>query len=607
MFSSIMSIHPSNGPSPRARHGFLVVLEFLLYALLAALMLHATWLTWPDAFIDFSRELYLPWRVSCGDLLYRDVAYDFGPLSVYANTALFALLGRPSIHALFALNFVFWIATLLALRALLRRMAHPAVATLAVALFVLLFSFNRYLSCGNFNYLSPYSHELPRGLLLALGALLALDSAIRHRSATLSLSAGFLLGLVLFTKPEIAVSSVMACCILFILSLLRGLGRIPALNSTAALFGSASLRRVVLPFALGLLVALSLVLVPFAIALRSVSRAFRDALFNLYSDCLNPSLSSLLFYRKTLGVDDIPAHAFRLLRGALCAFLPFLAGGLLLPRISARPFQIAFVAIIASMAAIVGFHCCFLLNSALALAPVLFCLWGRGRPATETSHPSFGRAGLGRSPLAIAFSSFAFVLVTKMLLNATITFYGFVLALPAFCCAVLLFFRPPCPFPRAAIALALLVGFSAAAIRLQTRTLRHWDVRHPVHDSAYLVDPLNAQAFGSVLAWLRGNTRSGSTLAVLPEGAILNVLSDRPNPTPYVYLSQGDWLRLDSSAVLGAYSNALPDTLVLVRKAQDSEFGIDYATDLMAFLDPLYSPAFTFSVPTPEGPVPNAG
>lgn len=95
-------------------------LEFLLYAALAALMLHATWLTWPDAFIDFSRELYIPWRVSRGDVLYRDLAYYFGPVSVYINAVLFALLGSPSIHAPFALNFAFWIATLLALRAILR-------------------------------------------------------------------------------------------------------------------------------------------------------------------------------------------------------------------------------------------------------------------------------------------------------------------------------------------------------------------------------------------------------------------------------------------------------------------------------------------------------
>jgi hypothetical protein len=139
-------------------HRFTIALEFLLYATLTALMLWATWLTWPDAYVDFSRELYLPWRVSCGDVLYRDLAYYFGPVSVYLNAALFTILGRSSIHALFALNFAFWVATLLALRALLRHIASPRVATIAVSAFILLFSFSHYTDLGNDNFLAPYSH-----------------------------------------------------------------------------------------------------------------------------------------------------------------------------------------------------------------------------------------------------------------------------------------------------------------------------------------------------------------------------------------------------------------------------------------------------------------
>ena len=215
---------------PRSR--LLPALEFLLYSALTAFALHATWLTWPDAYIDFSRELYLPWRVSCGDVLYRDLAYDFGPVSVYTNAALFALLARPSIRALFALNFAFWLAILLALRALLRRIAPPLVATLSVSFFIALFSFNRYIVCGNFNYLAPYSHEITRGFLFSFLALLSLDSALapstrekgcgRPEKATqtrlsLLISSGVCYALVLFTKPELALATTAALAILFAL------------------------------------------------------------------------------------------------------------------------------------------------------------------------------------------------------------------------------------------------------------------------------------------------------------------------------------------------------------------------------------------------------
>ena len=43
-----------------------------LLALFVAL-LAATWLRWPDALVDFWRNLYIPWRLSEGALLYTDV------------------------------------------------------------------------------------------------------------------------------------------------------------------------------------------------------------------------------------------------------------------------------------------------------------------------------------------------------------------------------------------------------------------------------------------------------------------------------------------------------------------------------------------------------
>ena len=572
-------------PRPRLR----LVLEFLLYTALTVLMLHATWLTWPDAYIDFSRELYLPWRVSCGDVLYRDLAYYFGPVSVYTNAALFALLGRPSIHALFALNFVFWIATLLALRLLLRRIASPLAGTLAVSSFILLFSFNRCISCGNFNYLAPYSHELARGFLFSLLALLSLDSALAPSpmsnlapdgkislpspSAFRFLLPGFFLALVLFAKPELALAASASLALLFALH---------------AWQRRTLLLRPLLACAFAALFTIALVVAPFAFAFHSFAQALRHALLKLYLDCFNPSLTNLPFFKTVLGTDTPFLHAAWLLLGICSAAAPFPAAGLLLPRLRSNGARRVAAALLALLAAAVGFFAFAPLNAALVLAPMAFGLCGETR----------------KNPLAAAFALFSFLLVSKMLLNASVTFYGFVLALPAFCCALLWAFRLPCPPVRVLLAGALLLGFSGAALRLQSSVIRQWDIAHPVHDSAYLAPRHEANAFRDALDWIRVNTPPGSTLAVLPEGAILNVLSERPNPTPYVSIPDTDWPRYGEAAVLAAYSNAPPDTLVLVRKPQYAEFGTGYAQSLMALLDPLYAPAHVFALPSPSGPVP---
>lgn len=573
--------------SPRGRFA----LEFLLYAALTAFMLHTTWLTWPDDLIDFSRELYLPWRVSCGDVLYRDLAYDFGPLSVYTNAALFALLGRPSIHALFALNFAFWIATLLALRAIFRRLARPAVAALAVCAFILLFSFNRYTGVGNENYLSPYSHELPRGFLLALLSLLYLDSAARRTSPLWSAIAGFLLGLALFTKPETAFAAAASAGILLFLD--RG--------HCARNGDSVSKPPSVCIFAAGFVAALAAVLIPLSFALGSFSQAVRDGLLNLYLDCFNRSLSALPYYRATTGMDAPLSNAIRLLAGGLLASLPFLAAAFV-PKFPSRNARTIGVILLSVAVAAIGFFAFWPLNHALPLAPAAFLavtLFRRRRghlsPGADSRSLVASSAG---NALAVAFSVLALALVAKIALNAGISHYGFVLSLPAFCCAVLLAFHPPCPPVRAILAVTLVLSFTASGITHSARRLALEQIEVPIHDGTCRARPSEAEISNGALDWIRANTAPESTLAVLPEGAILNVLSSRPNPTPYVYLTQPDWLRFDPAAILASYSNSPPDTLVLVDIHAKSKFGIDYARPLMAFLDPLYTPAITFDIQT---------
>ena len=62
-------------------------------ALTFAALVVWTWGKWPEAFIDFGRELYVPWRLAEGQRLYHDVAYFNGPLSPWLNAALFRIFG----------------------------------------------------------------------------------------------------------------------------------------------------------------------------------------------------------------------------------------------------------------------------------------------------------------------------------------------------------------------------------------------------------------------------------------------------------------------------------------------------------------------------------
>src|ERR1700678_1848435 len=78
---------PANG-----RRGF--GLGALVVALCLAILTMQTWRKWGDMLVDFGVQLYLPWKLSTGAVLYRDVAYlTGGPLSQYYHAWLFRIFG----------------------------------------------------------------------------------------------------------------------------------------------------------------------------------------------------------------------------------------------------------------------------------------------------------------------------------------------------------------------------------------------------------------------------------------------------------------------------------------------------------------------------------
>ena len=77
--------------SPRRRDSWVAVAVIgTVYAVLAGL----TWRKWPDIVIDYGLQLYCPWKISTGAVLYRDIAYLVGgPLSQYYHALLFKVFG----------------------------------------------------------------------------------------------------------------------------------------------------------------------------------------------------------------------------------------------------------------------------------------------------------------------------------------------------------------------------------------------------------------------------------------------------------------------------------------------------------------------------------
>ena len=135
-----------------------------VFALAAAL----SWRRWPDILVDFGIQLYLPWRISAGDVLYRDMMYlTGGPLSQYFNALLFKVFGV-SFRTLIFANLAITAGMLVLVYRRFLAAADRLTATMICLAIVLVFAFQHYVPVGNYNYVTPYCHEVFHGLVLSL-------------------------------------------------------------------------------------------------------------------------------------------------------------------------------------------------------------------------------------------------------------------------------------------------------------------------------------------------------------------------------------------------------------------------------------------------------
>jgi hypothetical protein len=179
-------------------------------ALLAALLayfLKVSWRKWPDPIIDSGPQWYAAWRVARGGMLFHEVAWNYGPLSVYANGLLFKIFGA-SLTVLFTANLLVYGAILALAYVAFRRAWGRLGAFAACATFISVFSFSHLTSVGNYNYAAPYAHESTHGMLLIILTLLAAAAWSRARSARLAFALGTCGGLAAVLKPEFMLAAV---------------------------------------------------------------------------------------------------------------------------------------------------------------------------------------------------------------------------------------------------------------------------------------------------------------------------------------------------------------------------------------------------------------
>jgi 4-amino-4-deoxy-L-arabinose transferase-like glycosyltransferase len=546
-----------------------------------------TWFGWNDPIVDFGRELYVPWQITQGKVLYRDIAYFNGPLSPYFNALVFAVFGV-SLRSIVLVNLILLALLTWMIWRLLARLADRFTATAGCLVFLTVFAFIQLVGIGNYNFVTPYSHELTHGLVLSFGAMICLARDLRSARSIWLILAGVALGLVFLTKVEVFLAAGLAVPLGVIIGSRGRVARVLGFFSGAA----------VVPPAV-------------AFCLLSMAMPSTDALrgtLGSWVHVFDPRIGAMQFYRQILGTDDVAASLLGIV-GMTMLYLLALVPVMLVASRSAgkRAPLVALVAALFVAALLYALvdpqwwqHAFRGLPVVLALHVLLLAIrwWARRREVDRVL------------VMQLVLSLFALVMLAKMGLNVRITQYGFALAMPAMlvCVAILMSWIPRETDRyngNGAVVRAAAVAIFALVVAVHLEPFARLYASKPLvvaagADRFHWLDARGA-AVNRMLSRL-SELPSGATLVVVPEGIMLNYLSRRVNPTRYINFMPPELVMFGQDQIVAQLAEHPPDYVIVVSNSDPASYGYDSpAADYRARILPWIAANYD-AVPTDTPP-----
>lgn len=557
--------------------------SILLLVVIGAAMLLFSWLKWPDVLIDFGMSLYIPWQLSEGSVLYRDIAWFFGPFSHYFNSWIFGLFGT-------GLMSLAWINIVLAavLAALIYRFflktADIFAATASTAAFITMFAFSQYAGeIANWNWVCPYTPEVPHGVILSICAICAFSRYLEGRNCGLWLFiAGTAAGMAALTKSEVFLALLPALAAGFIVQHIVcrrnvALGKKDTVRNTVFL-----LLGMVLPV-LGFIVYFARHM-PVKKAIAAMALPF--------SYLFSSSITSNIFFRRVQGMDQplrnmaLMLKCFILYAGVVLVLwgLGSVMRSIRKPAGTVTWFIVSLAGLLCATPWIIGNIAWLETARGLPLAVLALAVYFGGRALGQ--HRDGEQSNRALSLMVMA--AFAFLLMGKILLNTIVYRYGFALAMPGVLLAVTaLVYVVPVRLGGTPASTGYLrtLGLILAAVVM----LGHVRLAHTLYQAKTLPvgeKPDTFMAFRSevssrgaevnkTLQVMKQYIDPSATVVVLPEGVMLNYLARRKTSVPYVNFMPTEFAIFGEQAILEDFKSNPPDYVIYAHK-ESFEWGYSY-------------------------------
>ena len=572
------------------------VIGMVVVVIVGIVMAWLSWLKWCDPIIDFGRELYIPWALCQGKILYKDInMFFYGPLSYYLNALLFTIF-EVHINTIIGFNLILISVIAVLIHKIVKTVSNPVCAFFSVLSFIVLFAFPRYFPVLNDNFVTPYSHAVTHGMALSFLAFFFLSLYLSKNRIIYAYLCWFVSGLVLLTKVEIFVGLFSSMVVTWVWVL--RMEKIPARVKVSRF-----------------LVFASLLFLPLCLAGLFFSRlsTFPQAILCV----LNPYF--LIFHRghsfspmllRVMGANQPWAHTGRMLYwlGIYVLFaLIIIVVNHLLSALSKNtkykfaPLFLAFLITTPFINTTISGSSAYL-DYFLPLPMVVLCfvvyiiLKLRKTGLTDVE--------LKKSLITLSFSIFSLVLLARLLFNVRVVHYGFFLVLPGFLILLIIVLHLLPALMKGitgdsrfgmipAIVLILLTLYSYFSHSVRQYNL----IDYPIKSNHEVIKTFDLQYsdIGEIIQQAINKidtlVKPDETLTVFPEGLMFNYLTRRESASPYTAFLPTFFSVFDR-AILESLQEKPPDFVLLVERSTIEYgyryFGIDYAAEVLQWIEENY-------------------
>lgn len=578
------------------------LLAICLLIAAGALMSFISWQKWSDLILSFEFQIYVPWQLAQGKILYKDIAYLWGPLSPHLHALIFKIMG-PGLIYLSIFNIITTGVLTVLIYKIFNNACNEQTAFFCGLTFLTAFAFSQYLLGSNFNFINPYNYDLTHGILLSFFALHQFTAYLKNPGTRTLVLTGGLSGLVFLTKAEVFAAEFTAVLTGLALFYYLSKPQDRAINSIWFLLSFA---------APSLFYAFYLTL-HFSPG-DAVKIIFSPWLYILKGD----PLGLMPFYRWMMGVDAVLANIQSMALYALAIIL-ILASVFLLNHWYREPsrktkfitttMMLSFPILTAAYYQDIPW---FQFPRALPLIMIGFGAYLIFKLIREPGTPETR----GKIISDLVFTLFALLLMLKIFLNVRIFHYGFALAMPAALVLVrIVTYELPCWASR--------LSGSCEVFNVATRTMLILFLSVHVWISAgfyslrvfsvaegkdtFFDFPTDISEHSGVikasLEYINANIGASESFAAIPAGVVLNYLSRRDNPLKYTYYAPMWWKLFGEEPILNDLKKSrLPYILLFDLDWDGLRFGRDYGQSAYSWIAENYEQQIMFgAVPQKEG------